>query len=145
VLLVGRKPAPAVQQLAGLPGVELVGQVPDVRPHLARAAVAVVPLRLARGGPNKGLGALAVGKAAGGSPTTLAGLRGEATAGVICADTEREWADAVVRLLGDEGLRRQLGAAGRAYVEGHHCWERCLEPFLELLGLARGPAAGDKR
>jgi hypothetical protein len=32
-------------------------------------------------------------------------------------------------------LRRELGAAGRRHVEQAHCWERCLEPFVELLGL----------
>src|SRR5262249_62021228 len=42
--LVGRRPAPAVCRLAELPGVELVGQVADVRPSVARAAGAVVPL-----------------------------------------------------------------------------------------------------
>src|SRR5262249_47011580 len=51
--LVGRRPAPAVEALAEVPGVEVVGQVPDVRPYVARAAVAVVPLRIARGVQNK--------------------------------------------------------------------------------------------
>src|SRR5262249_39615307 len=36
--LVGRKPAPTVHRLAALPGVEVIGQVPDVRPYLARSA-----------------------------------------------------------------------------------------------------------
>ena len=48
-VLVGRKPSAAVRRLAGRPGVELVGQVPDIRPHLASASVAVIPLRIARG------------------------------------------------------------------------------------------------
>src|SRR5207245_1533631 len=68
LLLVGRKPAPAVQRLAGEPGVEVVGQVPDVRPFLHRAAVTVVPLQIARGVQNKVLEALAMGKAVVASP-----------------------------------------------------------------------------
>ena len=45
----------------------------------------------------------------------------------------------MVRLLGNSDLRRQLGAAGRVYVETHHDWERCLEPFGPLLGLPAAP------
>jgi glycosyltransferase involved in cell wall biosynthesis len=136
VYLVGRRPAPAVRALAGLPGVEVVGQVRDVRPFVEKAAVAVVPLRIARGVQNKVLEALAMGKATVASPMTLAGLRAGATPGVVVATTPEEWAGAVLRLLGDEGLRRTLGTAGRRYVEEHHCWDRCLTPFAELLGLA---------
>jgi hypothetical protein len=42
---------------------------------------------------------------------------------------------AVDRLLGDAGLRRQLGQAGRQYVEQNHRWDVCLQPLAELLGL----------
>jgi sugar transferase (PEP-CTERM/EpsH1 system associated) len=133
--LVGRRPAPAVRALAQIPGVEVVGQVPDVRPYVARAAVAVVPLRLARGVQNKVLEALAMGRATVASPTTLAGLQGPATPGVLMASAVQEWVDAVLRLLEDEPLRHRLGSAGRRYVEQHHCWEDCLDPFLDLLGL----------
>ena len=43
IRLVGSNPGPAAARLARLPGVELVGQVPDVRPYLRDAAVAVAP------------------------------------------------------------------------------------------------------
>ena len=44
--LVGRKPVPAVQRLGHIAGVNVIGSVPDVRPYLASAAVAIVPLAL---------------------------------------------------------------------------------------------------
>jgi sugar transferase (PEP-CTERM/EpsH1 system associated) len=134
--LVGRRPAPAVQALAEVPGVTVVGQVPDVRPFVEQSAVAVVPLRIARGVQNKVLEALALAKATVASPTTLAGLRGDATPGVLTADSPDEWTQAVLRLLVDSALRRKLGEAGRRYVEEHHCWDHCLEPFLDLLRLS---------
>ncbi len=133
--LVGRRPAPAVQALAALPGVDVIGQVPDVRPYVARSAVAVVPLRIARGVQNKVLEALAMAKATVASPMTLAGLRGESTPGVVMASAAQEWAAAVVRLLDDAPQRHRLGEAGRRYVAAHHCWGHCLEPFLDLLRL----------
>jgi sugar transferase (PEP-CTERM/EpsH1 system associated) len=133
--LVGRQPAPAVRRLAACPGVEVVGPVPDVRPYLARAAVAVVPLRLARGVQNKVLEALAMGKATVVSPQARAGLRVEPGAEVLVASSPGEWTEAVGRLLDDEGLRDRLGAAGRRRVEEQNCWRRCLEPLTALLGL----------
>jgi sugar transferase (PEP-CTERM/EpsH1 system associated) len=133
--LVGRRPTPAVRRLASLSGIELVGQVPDVVPHVERAAVVVVPLRIARGIQNKVLEGLAMGKAVVASPQTLVGLGVEPGTHLLAASTSGEWVNAVTRLLGDADLRRRLGAAGRRYVEEHHRWERCLEPFEPLLGL----------
>src|SRR5205823_6634531 len=104
----------------------------------ARAAMAVVPLRIARGLQNKVLEALALGKATVASPQALAGLAGKPRAPVLAAASPREWVEAIDRLLNDPGLRRRLGAAGRAHVEAHYNWDRCLEPFGSLLGL---PAA----
>jgi sugar transferase (PEP-CTERM/EpsH1 system associated) len=146
VYLVGRQPVPAVQALAAIPGVEVVGQVPDVRPYLERSAVAVVPLQIARGVQNKVLEALSMAKATVASPMTLAGLQGASTPGVVMATTADDWAAAVLRLLGDVPMRRQLGEAGRRYVAEHHCWDRCLEPFLDLLRLRShpGPDAGPR-
>jgi sugar transferase (PEP-CTERM/EpsH1 system associated) len=138
--LVGRRPAPAVRRLAELPGVEVVGTVPDVRPHLAGAAVAVVPLRIARGLQNKVLEALAMGKAVVASPPALVALRTQPGIHLLAASSPAEWTEAVLRLLDDEALRRRVGTAGRRYVEQHHDWEHCLEPFRHLLGLA--PANG---
>jgi sugar transferase (PEP-CTERM/EpsH1 system associated) len=143
ISLVGRRPSPEVRRLGREPGVEVVGQVPDVRPYLAGAAVAVVPLRIARGVQNKVLEALAMGKAVVASPPALEGLPAEPGVHALMASTPAEWADQVSRLLDDECLRRQFGSAGRRYVEEHHRWETCLEPFGNLLGLPRASAPAD--
>jgi len=133
--LVGRLPTPAVRRLEETPGVRVVGQVPDVRPYLARAACAVMPLRLARGLQNKVLEALAMGKAVVASPHALAGLKHRLDAPVLTAGSSSEWVNRIVRLLDDEAFGRHLGALGRGYVEEHYRWDTCLEPFVSLLGL----------
>jgi polysaccharide biosynthesis protein PslH len=79
-----------------------------------------------------------MGKAVVASPQALAGLRARPGVQALAASTPHEWAEAVSRLLEDGALRRQLGAAGRRYVEEHHRWEACLEPFAPLLGLPAG-------
>lgn len=135
--LIGRRPVPAVRRLAEVPGVHVIGQVPDVRSYLARAALAVAPLRLARGIQNKVLEAMAMGKATIASPHALAGLpRVQPGTHLLSAADPAEWTRSVLGLLEDAERRGQLGLAGRAYVEANHDWNRCLTPFGELVELA---------
>jgi glycosyltransferase involved in cell wall biosynthesis len=128
-----------IRRLGEEPGVGVVGQVPDVRPYVSGAAVVVAPLTIARGIQNKVLEALAMGKALVASPQALLGLKVQPGVHVLSATTPAEWQEAIQRLLGDEDVRRTLGAAGRRYVEEHHCWDRCLQPFADLLGLGAQP------
>ena len=133
--LVGRRPGSPLRRLGQVPGVTLVGPVPDVRPYVARAAVAIVPLRLARGVQNKVLEALAMGKAVVATPQSIAGLKTQPGVHLLAASTAAEWVESLDRLLRDADLRRRLGSAGRRYVEEHHRWERCLQPLDQLLGI----------
>jgi sugar transferase (PEP-CTERM/EpsH1 system associated) len=134
--IVGRRPVPAIQKLAELPGVEVIADVPDVRPYLAGAAVAVAPLRIARGVQNKVLEAFAAGKAVITSPQALEGLEASRDRHVVQAREEREWVEALVRLWNDSEERRRLGAAARSYVVERHSWVCCLAPLKGWL--ARG-------
>jgi sugar transferase (PEP-CTERM/EpsH1 system associated) len=134
--LVGRQPVPAVRRLAEVPGVEVVGQVPDVRPYLNKAAVAVAPLRLARGVQNKVLEAMAASKPVVSSPEALVGLTG-LDVPVLTATEPLEWVNVLSRLLSNQGLRTQLGEAGRRYTEEHRDWDRSLRPLEDLLGLEK--------
>jgi sugar transferase (PEP-CTERM/EpsH1 system associated) len=131
--VVGRNPAAAVRALAAVPGVKVIGPVSDVRLHLARAAVAVVPLRLARGVQNKVLEALAMGKPTVAAPAALAALRAVLGEHLLAASTPAEWVAAVGGLFADPARCRELAAAGRRYVEENHDWARCLEPLLDRI------------
>lgn len=59
--IVGANPTPTVQSLDALPGVEVTGTVPDVRPYYRDALAAVVPLRSGGGTRLKILEAMAAG------------------------------------------------------------------------------------
>lgn len=134
--LVGRRPADEVRCLAQLPGVRVVGEVPDVRPFLARAALVVAPLRIARGVQNKVLEALAMGKAVVASGPATEGLRVTPGSDLVRLDRDGEWAETVCSLLANPKRRAELGTQGRRCVEDQYRWDRCLAPLAELFEIA---------
>lgn len=133
--IVGRKPVPAVRDLSAIPGVDVIGQVPDVRPYLAAASVVIAPLRIARGLQNKVLEAMSYGKAVVASPSALAGFGMKPDLPAHQANEPVDWVESLVQLLGDDALRQNRGEAGRAFAECYHDWNACLSPFCHLLGL----------
>lgn len=134
--IVGREPAAAVRELAAMPGVEVVGTVPDVRPYLERASVAIVPLQIARGVQNKVLEAFAMGKPVVASPEPLVGLGVRDEEHVLQAQSREQWVSTLLRLFDDVDLRHAIGVAGQAYVTANHRWDQCLGSLSEFLGLS---------
>jgi sugar transferase (PEP-CTERM/EpsH1 system associated) len=129
--IVGRDPAPAVAGLAG-DGIEVTGEVPDVRPWLARAAVAVVPLRIGGGTRLKVLEAMAMGKAIAATTMAVEGLGLSDGAEVRLADRPEALAEALGTLLDQPEERRRLGTAARRRAVADYRWE-ALVPAIEAL------------
>jgi glycosyltransferase involved in cell wall biosynthesis len=127
--LVGRGAGPRIQALAG-PRVELVGAVPAVRPHLERAALAVVPLRIGGGTRLKIVEALALGTPLVSTPIGAEGLELEGGRHLALAERPEEFAAACAALLDDPAAARQLGLAGRAQVEQLYPWPALGERLL---------------
>jgi sugar transferase (PEP-CTERM/EpsH1 system associated) len=135
--IVGRQPTAQIRRLALLPGVHVVGEVPDVRPYLRQARLAVIPLRIARGIQNKVLEAMAAATPVVASSQALEGLVVISGEHVLQADAPRDWVAQICALLKDHAECRRLGAASRAFVSEHHRWEDCLQPFERILGMPR--------
>lgn len=131
--IVGARPAPAVQRLGRHAGVTVTGTVPDVRPWQAHAAVAVAPLRIARGVQNKVLEAMAMGLPVVATPQAIDGLR--ADAGIVGQVSEKpeELAERTVQLLSDPAGARRLGEAGRRHVIAAYDWADHMDRFVDLL------------
>jgi polysaccharide biosynthesis protein PslH len=119
--VVGRNPTAAVQALAS-DHVVVTGTVDDVRPWLQHAAVAVAPLRLARGIQNKVLEAMAMGRPVVAS-TACAGPIGACEAdGLLTAGDAAGLAAQVLRLLSDAALAARTGDAARRHVLQGFSW-----------------------
>jgi sugar transferase (PEP-CTERM/EpsH1 system associated) len=123
VALVGRSPTATVHRLAELvPGVEVTGRVDDVRPHLAKAALVVVPLRIGGGTRLKIYEAMAMGKAVVSTSVGAEGLPVVAGRDVAIADAPEEFAAQVLRLLRDPVARGAMETAARGFVSTHYDW-----------------------
>lgn len=127
LLIVGADPSPAVSKLGEIPGVTVTGPVPDVRPYLLRSALMVAPLNIARGTQNKILEAMASGVPVVSSRIAAGGV--DATPGehFLAATTPEEYAQAVLRILGDAEERRRLAIAGRERMMSHHAWHKSMQ------------------
>ncbi len=142
--IVGSRPARRIRALAGLPGVEVTGYVEDVRAYLGRAAVAVAPLRLARGVQNKVLEALAMGIPVVATPWAAQGIEGRPGHDYLVSDGAEELALEVCRILEDRELARQLARSGRRLVEDRYSWERTLAPLERLVERLAAIEAGTR-
>jgi glycosyltransferase involved in cell wall biosynthesis len=138
--IIGDRPPPSLLALAG-PRVELTGFVSDLRPHLATAAVVVVPLRLGGGTRLKIVEAMAMGKAI--VSTTLGAEGIEAIPGrdILVEDQPAAFADAVNRLLTEPGLAARIGQSARRLAVERYAWSggaRALEGFYRRILLEVG-------
>ena len=135
--LIGRSSEADQARYDAVPGVVSLGQVPDVRPHIAEACCCVVPIRFGGGTRIKVLDAWAMGKAVISTSRGCEGLEAVDGENILIRDTPQEIADAVVRVLDDGELRLRLGKGGRATVDERYSWdiigERLREAYSDLL------------
>lgn len=129
--IVGARPTAQVQALALLPGVRVTGTVPDVRPYLAHAKLAVAPLRIARGIQNKVLEAMSMAKPVVVSPQALEGINAEPGHELMLAATTEQFVSAVSTLL--MRPNETLGRAAREKVETRYGWASNLAQVNALL------------
>jgi len=133
--IVGQHPTAEILAFQG-PGVEVAGSVDDLRPHLARAAVSIVPLRIGGGTRFKILEAMAMARPVVSTSLGAEGIEAEPERQLLVADDPAAFARAVGRVLDDAQLSGRLGREGRALVERRYSWDAAAQRldlfFLEL-------------
>lgn len=123
LLIAGSGPPAAVRALGRDRAVTITGHLPDIRQALARATVAICPVKVKVGIQNKVLEAMAMGLPVVCTAEGAQGLAAQHEQDFLVARGPQEFAAHVCRLLADAELRERLGVAGRRYVERHHRWD----------------------
>lgn len=128
--VVGRKPSQRLLRLGQQTlGINVVGEVQDIRPHVHNAALYVVPLRIGGGTRIKIFEAMAMGKAVVSTTVGAEGLPVRHNENIILADDPVDFAREVARLLRDREAREKIGEAARQLVQANYSWRSVVGVF----------------
>lgn len=133
--IVGSRPTQTVKKLAQIPGIEVTGHVPDIRPYLSSATLLVAPLEMARGVQNKILEAMAAGLPVLTTPVVAKGLPSEAVQNIFVTDrVPAQFSATLLGLLGNPKALHEKSAAAQEFVRRFCTWGeklRVLDRILE--------------
>ena len=121
-----------IARLADIPGVRIYGHVPDLQPLLDAARVSIAPLRYGAGVKGKVNQAMAHGLPVVATTAAVEGMHLRDGEDVLVADDAAGFADAVLRLHGDEALWSRLSANGRDNVARHFSLDAARAVVREL-------------
>lgn len=141
--IVGRDPSPEVRALAS-DVVEVTGEVPDVRPWLARAGCLVVPLRIGGGTRLKIVEALGTT-----CPVVSTSIGAEGLALIdgehlAIADDPTTFAERTLTLLGDPEKAARLGRRGEEFVRARYGWDELGRQLAVYWRGVAGAAASER-
>ncbi len=145
-VVAGRNPSHAFRRrLARAPHVRFTRTLEDIRPEVAGAAVCVVPLRIGSGTRLKILEAAAMGKAIVSTRIGAEGLDFRHNEEIVLADNTLEFAQEVVRLMGDARLRNRLGLNARKRVEEQYSFPVLCKALEDAMAIVPEVQAPDSR
>lgn len=131
--VVGRNPYPGLIELSKRdPSVIVTGRVDDVRPFMDGAAVYIVPLRIGGGTRLKIYEGMAMEKAIVSTSIGAEGLPVVDGREIVLADTPESFADAVIKLIRDEKLAREIGQRAAARVRADFSWQTVADEFAAI-------------
>jgi glycosyltransferase involved in cell wall biosynthesis len=132
--VVGRRPSARLKSLAKQDlAVKVTGRVEDIRPHMARGSVYVVPLLVGGGTRLKIFEAMAMSKAIVSTSVGAEGLPVTSGKDIILSDEAGDFARQVIGLLRDPVKRREVGRSARQLVEGNYSWSSVGEQLSSVL------------
>jgi sugar transferase (PEP-CTERM/EpsH1 system associated) len=125
-IVVGRRPPSEVQALAARPGIEVTGEVDDVRPYIANSLAMVVPLRSGGGTRLKILQAMSMACPVASTTLGAEGLEVIDGENILLADTPRLFMEGVIHLANSPELATRLAQGGRQLAVQRYDWRQCL-------------------
>jgi glycosyltransferase involved in cell wall biosynthesis len=136
--IVGRTPSQPVRELARTHrGITVTGSVPDVRPYMERAAVFVIPMRVAGGTRLKVYEAMGMEIPMVSTTIGIEGLPIRHDAELLVADEPEAFAAAVVRLLREPALGARLAGNAARRVRAEFGWYEVASRFASICAALR--------
>jgi glycosyltransferase involved in cell wall biosynthesis len=129
-LVVAGRGTASLKGLGQEPGVELAGEVPSAPAFLQGLSLLLFPLERGSGMKVKVLESIASGLPVVTTPSGAEGI--DARDGIVVESDDERLAAAAAEILGDEGERRERGAAARAAFERRYSPVPATEPLVEL-------------
>lgn len=123
--IIGKNPQGVSGEVRGDPRIELTGPVEDAVAELAKAKVAVAPVRAGSGTRIKILEAWAAGTAVVSTTMGAEGLDAVSGEQLLLADAPAEFCESVSALLASHQKRQRLGEAGRLRYQEQYSWTAC--------------------
>jgi polysaccharide biosynthesis protein PslH len=120
--IVGMNPPPEVKALAMHPDVTVTGFVPDTRPYISSAAIAIAPLKTGSGTRLKILEAMSMSTAVVSTSIGAEGIKYTNQSDIVIADTNNEFAAQIVTLLKNRERRAHIGKNARILVTEQYDW-----------------------
>lgn len=120
--LAGSDPHRRVKNLGKMPGVTVTGWIDDIRDAYNGSTLFLAPMQIGTGLQNKLLEAMSMQLPCITSPLANRPLKANHPTEIAVADTPQDYADWIVRLLGDEQLREEMGMKGREFVRSQFSW-----------------------
>lgn len=115
--IVGRNPVERITKLAKRERIEVIGEVSDVRPYLAQAAVVCIPILVGGGTRIKIAEAMAMGKSVVSTSIGAEGLPVTHKQDIYLADTANDFAAGICHLLENSPERHRMGLAAHSIVK----------------------------
>jgi O-antigen biosynthesis protein len=130
--IIGHSPPEEVKRLAG-PGVEVLGYVPDIATAYESTDVAIAPMRFGGGLKGKIAEAMSYGLPVVTNNACLVGFDLSPNKDVLVGDSPEEFAGAIVKVLLDQDLYRNVSANALGYIATHFSDEVVAQMLEDLL------------
>ncbi len=134
--LVGRNPTESIARaIAGVEGINLTGEVPDLAPFLRAASLGVYPILRRTGLQSKILEAWAHGLCVITTPAVVEAFSrfsGDARLCAVAAESPEAFARSIIRLLKDQETSKSIGLSGRRLVQTRFGWPSIAREFAEV-------------
>lgn len=130
--IMGKFPDARIAQLGLAPGVNILANVPDIRPCALENALTILPMRCGGGIKNKLLEAAAMARPIIATPLAMQGLKFDPQhpPARLC-ETPEAWVAAISRLWQSPQEQTAIGAHARQWVCRHHSWDTAARELTE--------------